>query len=97
MWAHTGRELFYLAPTGALMRVAVERSSSWAAGTPTKLLNEGYLSVPGGNPGRTYDVSSDDQRFLMIKSGSGTTQGLPPRIVVVLNFFEELKRLVPTK
>jgi Tol biopolymer transport system component len=93
LWSRNGQELFYLSPTGALMRVGVERGSAWAAGTPTKLLDEGYFSVPGGNLGRTYDISPDGQRFLMIKAG-GANQA-PPQIVVVQNWLEELKRLVP--
>ena len=38
-----------------------------------------------------YAVSPDDQRFLMIQYS-----GMTPEPVFVLNFFEELKRLVPT-
>ena len=38
LWARNGQELFYLSPTGALMRVGVERSQSWAATTPTIML-----------------------------------------------------------
>jgi hypothetical protein len=37
-----------------------------------------------------YDVSSDGQRFLMVKTESGE-----PRLNLVLNWFDELKRLVP--
>ena len=48
--------------------------------------------------GRTYDVSPDGQRFLMIKAGGGSDQAAaPPSIIVVQNWFEELKRLVPTR
>jgi hypothetical protein len=94
LWAHTGLELFYLSPSGALMRVGVEQGPTWAAGTPTKLLNEDYFSVPGGNAGRTYDISPDGQRFLMIKASGGSNQPAP-QIVIVQNWLEELKRLVP--
>ena len=38
-----------------------------------------------------HDIHPDGQRFLMIKENSGADQ-----INVVLNWFEELKRLVPT-
>ena len=45
---------------------------------------------------RTYDVSLDGQRFLMIKDAAGPDQSAsPPRIVVVQNWLEEVKRLVP--
>jgi serine/threonine-protein kinase len=93
LWARSGRELFYVSLTGALMRIGVDGRSIWTSGTPTKLLNEGYFTVPGGNAGRTYDISPDGQRFLMIKAG-GPNQP-PPQIVVVQNWLEELKRLVP--
>ena len=51
-----------------------------------------------GGAGRQYDVSPDGRRFLMIKPVVGTEQGdTPPSIVVVQNWTEELKRLVPTE
>jgi len=44
--------------------------------------------------GPSYDVSSDAQRFLVLKPASGSKA--PPQLVVVPHFDEELKRLVPT-
>jgi serine/threonine-protein kinase len=97
LWARSGQELFYVSPTGALMRVGVERSASWSATTPTLLVKEGYFTTPA-LVGRTYDVSPDGQRFLMIKEGGGTDQtAAPPQIIVVQHWVEELKRLVPIK
>ena len=69
LWARSGQELFYVSPTGALMRVGVERGPSWAATTPTLLVKEGYFTTPSWLSGRTYDISPDGQRFLMIKEG----------------------------
>ena len=40
-----------------------------------------------------YDVSSDGQQFLMVMSGQ---EPAPSQLSVVFNWFEELKRLVPT-
>ena len=48
---------------------------------------------------RTYDLSPDGQRFLMIKvqpTSADEAESGTPTLVVVLNWFEELKRLVPT-
>ncbi len=42
LWARDGHELFYLAPTGALMRVGVARGSTWVATAPTKLFEGRY-------------------------------------------------------
>jgi hypothetical protein len=43
---------------------------------------------------RTYEQSLDGRRFLMLK---GVPSAAPPSLVVVLNWLEELKRLVPTR
>jgi serine/threonine-protein kinase len=98
LWAPSGQELFYVALTGALMRVGVERAPSWAATTPTLLVKERPFTNPTTRIGRTYDISSDGQRFLMIKEDGGSEQtAAPPQIIVVQHWTEELKRLVPIK
>jgi serine/threonine-protein kinase len=91
LWARSGKELFYLGSDGALLRVAVEASgATWNAGASMKLLDGRYYTGIGS--GRAYDVSPDGQRFLMVKEQASAAQ-----INVVVNWFEELKRLVPTK
>ena len=44
--------------------------------------------------GRNYDVTSDGERFLMMMPSEPDSE--PTQIHVVLNWFEELERLVPT-
>jgi serine/threonine-protein kinase len=91
LWARSGKELFFLGPDGALMRVPVEATATtWNAGAPAKLLEPRY-DIRG--IGRSYDVSSDGQRFLMMKASGDSTA--PQSVVVVQHFDEELKRLVP--
>ena len=98
LWAPSGQELLYVSPTGALMRVGVERAPTWAATPPTQLVKEGYATIPGSLSGRSYDIAPDGQRFLMIKEGGGADQtAAPPSLVVVQHWLEELKRLVPTR
>jgi serine/threonine-protein kinase len=94
LWSRTGEELFYVSPAGAIVRIGVERSASWAATTPAVIVKEGYVT-PSGFPGRSYDVSPDGQRFLMLKPAT-EPNAPPPQIIVVPHFDEELKRLVPT-
>jgi serine/threonine-protein kinase len=94
VWAREGEELFYVALDGSLMTVAVElRGSVWSAGAPKQLTEKRYFS--GGGVQRQYDVAPDGQKVLVLKQGSGQTQS--PQILVVLNWVEELKRLVPGK
>lgn len=96
LWARNGRELFYVSASGAIMGVAVEQGPAWVAGTPSVVVKEGYLTTPAGNVGRTYDISSDGQRFLVVKSAAGSSQTAePPRLVVVQGWNEELKARVP--
>ncbi len=96
LWAPSGRELIYVSPSGALMRVEVARAPSWVATTPTLLVKEGYFTIPG-NPGRTYDIAPDGRRLLMIKPGGAAQTAAPPHVIVAQHWVEELKRLVPTK
>jgi len=97
LWARSGRELFYFAPDGALMHVAVAAGPAWTGGAPTKALDGRYVVSTGGNTTRSYDIASDDQRFLMLKTAGNDATGAQPQIVVVQHFDEELKRLVPAR
>jgi eukaryotic-like serine/threonine-protein kinase len=90
VWSRTGRELFYRGGS-SLMAAAVGTDDTFSAGAPTKLF-DGYLT----GLGRSYDVSPDGQRFLMIKEGK-TDRAQPASFVVVEHWFEELNRLVPAR
>jgi hypothetical protein len=96
LWSHNGQELFYVSPTDAIMRVSVERGSSWTATTPTIIVKEGYVTAAAIVTGRNYDVSADGQRFLMLKPATDPNVS-SSQIVVVQHFDQELKRLVPGK
>jgi len=95
LWSRSGQELFYVSAAGAIMRVVAGRGPSWAATTPEIVVKEGYVTTLGAFLGRSYDVSPDGQRFLVLKSVSESAA--PPQLVVVQHFDEELKRLVVTK
>ena len=65
-------------------------------GSPTKLIEGGKYytgAAAGASLGRAYDVSPDGQRFIMIKAQPVRTTN---EVVVVVDWFEELKRLVAT-
>ena len=49
------------------------------------------------NPGRTFDISPDGQRLLMMKDGSAEATAAPTSLIVVQHWAQELARLVPTK
>jgi len=95
IWARSGQELIYVSPTGALMSVGVTRGPTWSATKPSVVVKEGYLTNPVWW-GRSYDLSPDGRRFLMIKEGGPDVPAPPTSLVVVQHWFEELKRLAPT-
>ena len=103
LWARDGHELFYRALTGGLMGVRVEPGTTWTASPPTTVLDGPYFfgetfAGVSAYSSRSYDASPDGKRFLMIKEGSAAGQAVAPAsIVVVQNWLEELKRLVPTR
>jgi serine/threonine-protein kinase len=95
LWSRDGRELFYVSPRNALLRVGVGRGASWTATTPDVVLADGSVTSPAGLIGRSYDVSPDGQRFLMLKAASAPN-ATPTQLVVVQHFDALLRRLVPT-
>jgi eukaryotic-like serine/threonine-protein kinase len=95
LWSPNGRvpELFYVAPGGALMASRVElRKGAWSAERPTTIV-AGRYAMEGVRDRRTYDVSRDGRRFLLIKEA--TSDATPPQIIVVQHWLEELRRLAP--
>ena len=75
-----------------MMAVPVTTQPTFRAGTPTLLFEGQYHNDFNWSP-PNYDVTPGGQRFLMIQPGEGEAA---TQINVVLNWFEELKRLVPT-
>ncbi len=95
-WARSGRELFYLDASNTLTAVPVQTSgSTFSAGKPAKVFDAKY-STPF--PPRSYDVSPDGRRFVMIKdSAAGDPNATPAGMVLVEHWFEELKQRVNGK
>ncbi len=92
VWNPNGRELFYRSG-GKMMAVDIATQPGFAAGKPRMLFEDQYVPTPGTTA--NYDVSSDGQRFLMLKP-SEQAQAARTQINVALNWFEELKQKVPT-
>ena len=60
-------------------------------------VREGSLPRTSAGTSRTYDVSADGQRFLSAKEAVGDRTSVSARLMLVLHWTEELKRLVPPK
>ena len=96
VWSPDGRELFYREGTSTnLMAVPVGTEPSFTYETSQNLFSVSGCSFPGG--GRKYDIAPNGQRFVFLKGGGAQTgeDAGPPQVIVVQNWHEELKRLVP--
>ena len=93
-WMPNG-EVFYRSLNGERMfAVTAATSPALKIGPPVDVLQGSFYIAPSGSPRPQYDVTPDGRRFLML------TQGADPStdrvtVVMVQNWIEELKRLVP--
>ena len=94
-WSNDGTELFYIAPDLTMMAVPVRGERELEVGVPVALFETGIwggVQTSGGRRAQ-YDVAADGRRFLMIRPAEEAQEA---EIHIVLDWFEELKRLVPT-
>ena len=75
-----------------MFAVTVRPGQTLSVGRPQLLFEFPMLRPSTGN--RPYDVTPDG-RFVMIRTGSGEDSS--SNMILVQNWFEELKRLVPTQ
>jgi serine/threonine-protein kinase len=84
-------ELFYR-NEDAMMGVGIETKSTFTAGRPAVMFTGRYTI----SSRRNYDTSPDGQQFLMIKDFEQPVEASArTELIIVLNWFEELKERVP--
>jgi hypothetical protein len=106
LWSPDGREIFYL-QEGVydaesrlwqygirLVAISVEFTPELRLGDPRQLFEGLYYNCWDGGAS-SYGVSPDGSSFLMV--GFEEDPNSTRELMVVLNWFEELKRLVPTE
>jgi serine/threonine-protein kinase len=86
LWSHSGKELFYRDGAENLVGVEVQSTPTFSLGRSTALFHAAayYSSAFAAE----YAVGPDDRRFLMIRQATGSA---PDELIVVENWFEELK------
>jgi serine/threonine-protein kinase len=94
LWARSGRELFYLDDAAnRLIVVPVQTGGqTFTAGNPVKVFDNRMVNT--GIAQRSFDISPDGQRFLVIKDAANeqSSTATPASMVVVVNWLEELKQ-----
>jgi serine/threonine-protein kinase len=86
IWARNGRELFYQTGT-ALLATSIVTQPEFIAERPHEIFKGRYEG--------TFDISPDDQHFLLLKSQ--TQEASATQVNLGLNWFDELKRLLPPR
>jgi hypothetical protein len=100
-WSRDGREIFYITASSVggqaaltkMMVVPIQLKPIFSAGTP-RMLFEGRYGLTANIRG--YDVALDGRRFLMVQQKDRPPMRLSD-MIIVQNWTEELKRLVPTR
>ena len=87
LWAHSGRELFYVNGVNELVAVQVSTDPALALGQQEVLFSvAAYMQ----NTAYTlYDVTPDDQPFVMLRIGD-TENAVASELILVENWAEEL-------
>ena len=95
VWSDDGTELFYLGIDGSLYSVPIEPGPVFAARAPRRLFElRGHRGgFSGVYAARTYDVTNDARRFLVIKDDPNAITA-PAGIIVAQDWHEELRRLL---
>jgi Tol biopolymer transport system component len=95
VWSSKGNEIFFRGPGGSMMAAQVALEPTFAPGEVMELFpNPSPGTFTLGDGGHKFDVSPVDGRFLMPKAEE-PSQG--ERLVVVLNWFQELEAKVPVR
>jgi serine/threonine-protein kinase len=95
VWSADGREIIFIPGGGSLASVRVEMRAGFSFGKPTPL-RRGFTENLGPVFERNYDVMPDGRFVGFAAPGQNQIATLAGQINVVLNWHEELNRLVPT-
>jgi serine/threonine-protein kinase len=91
LWGRDGRELFYLDQSRRMTVVSVVSAPTLSFGQPQTLFETAQLGLEGQQ--RNFELGPDGKRFLMVKN-LPPPPDVPP-LVLVQNWFEELRAKVP--
>jgi Tol biopolymer transport system component len=95
VWAPDGSELYFRSASGMLMAVTVRLDGGIVIGRPRELFRvEGRFRTSGN--AAAYDIERTGRRFVMVTEGEAPPP-TTPQINIVLNWMDELKRLVPVR
>jgi serine/threonine-protein kinase len=90
LWSASGSEIFYR-DGHQVLAVDVTTHAGFAHGRPRVLFEGRYRLDDQKDPMRSYDVTSDGQRFLMLED---ETEPVTSQLNVIVNWFDDLERIL---
>ena len=90
LWASDGKELFYR-NGDKMMAARISYRPEFGAAKPVVLFDKHYKEDPTG---RQYDITTEGRQFVMMEENDQVAAAT--RLNIVVNWFEELKKKVPT-
>jgi serine/threonine-protein kinase len=93
LWSHSGREIFYINGKQELVAAEVQTRPVFAVARQHPLFSTAGQTIQVDNH-RYYDISADDQRFVMIRASGLGERGAEGDLIMIQNWFPELKAKV---
>lgn len=92
LWSRSGDAIFYVSAANEMMEARISTAPSFAVRDREVLFSIGpEFLMPQSENYTLYDITPDDERFVMLRRDQPGSSEL----VLVLNWFEELKERVP--
>jgi serine/threonine-protein kinase len=92
LWSHSGRELFYVDGENQMVAVEVRAATAFEVGERQRLFSVDPFLI--ADVYTSFAVSPDDQRFFMVRPAGSGDEGAEGALILVENWFEELKEKV---
>jgi Tol biopolymer transport system component/tRNA A-37 threonylcarbamoyl transferase component Bud32 len=89
LWAHSGRELFYVNGRQEMVSIEVRPGATFTVGEPRVLFPATSYNITPTYA--LYDVAPDDRHFLMVRGVAAEAQ---TELILTENWFEELRARV---
>lgn len=96
VWAPNGSTLYYRGTSGDMMSAPVTLSPTFTSGRPHTLFRFAGVYRMSGTA-TAYDIHPDGKRFIMVSEREDAAATPRQQVNVVLNWFEELRRLAPAR
>jgi serine/threonine-protein kinase len=94
LWSRDGKELFFVPAPGVFMAVTINTQPTFTFTNPVSLPRGFGVAIPSSP--RTFDILPDGRFIGVAPPGQSPSGSSSAQIHVVIGWFDELKRRVPT-